>query len=169
MEQATDGLVQREELTGREGAASATAQVWFTTKEVLVLTGLSRNTLKFWRKRKWVVPGCKGGMGREARYSAWQTIALLILASAVRSKHDQRTYVGSVGVRNAWEQLSCLPDALLLDDQQDMRLSEEVSAALGRMASAGPELPPDVLDGVARVVEAIDRKVRTDHVRNNRW
>src|SRR5262245_20043079 len=105
----------------------------FTTKEVLRLApGLSASTLKFWQKRRWIAPRQRGrlGIGGDALWSGWQSIAIVIMASVLRSKRDQRTYLGNVGVRTAWNQLSNLSDELLLDDQQDMRLAEEVAAAL---------------------------------------
>src|SRR5262249_43140567 len=133
----------------------------FTTREVLRLApALSASTLRFWQKRRWIAPRQRGrlGVGGDALWSGWQTIAIVIMASVLRSKRDQRTYLGNVGVRTAWDRLSNLSDELLLDDRQDMRLAEEVAAALARMAHDTPELPPDILEGVARVLEALDRK-----------
>lgn len=159
---ATDGAVRRVATNRQE-----VGDFWvpFTTKEVLRLApGLSLSTLKFWEKRRrWIAPRRRGrqGVGGDAMWSAWQTIALVIMASVQRCKRGARTYLGEVGVRTAWNQLSGLSDELLLSEAQgqDARLAEEVAAALARMAHDTPELPPDLLDGVGRVVLALDRKV----------
>jgi hypothetical protein len=131
-------------------------------KEVVRLTGLKHCTLKHWIIRGWVRPVSRsqGGRGREHLFSAWQVLGLAILADAVRSKRDQNTYVGSVGVRLQMETLAELDDSLLLrESEQDPHVAERVAAMIAR-APVTEELSPQCLEAVATVLAALDGKVQ---------
>lgn len=137
-------------------------QLLFETTEVCELIGLSIHTLKLWIRKRWVRPAVRstGGRGNEHQWSAWQTIGLAILSAALRAAKSAHAQLGRVGVVSAMETLAGLDDSLLLsEDEQDPHVAEEIAAEVARAAS--PELPCECLEAVARVVAAVDRKVRS--------
>jgi hypothetical protein len=163
MEVETKIAEPREATPARQGATGTTPKlvVPFTMKEVVKLTGLGRPTLKWWIIRGWVRPisRSQGGRGRQHIFSAWQTVAIALLSAAVRSKREQNTYLGSCGVRLQMSALADLDDSLLLaESEQDMPVAERVAAEIARFPSI-EDLSPQCLEGVAQVLEALDRKV----------
>src|SRR5262245_9033970 len=107
METVTNDAVLHKTTVARRGDSSATEplRILFTTKEVLELSGLSRNTLKFWRVRQWVTPVGRAptGYGHEHLYSAWQTIGLVLPGTALKTVRDHKSYIGRNGVVRARE------------------------------------------------------------------
>jgi hypothetical protein len=155
--------------TTRQHAVTEAKFIPFTTKEVLrCIPTLAPSTVKWWIKRKLITPKVKGrlGGGGDALWSAWQAICIVVMGSALKSKRGEGTYLGGVGVKNAWTQLSSLSDELLLaENEMDMHLAEQVAAALQGVALEG-QVPPDIYEGIAKVVRLIDRKNQWMRVTN---
>jgi hypothetical protein len=140
--------------------ATAGLRLRFSVKETARLAKLPRTTLRYWASKGWI--DVSDGA------SAWQVVGLTILASAVKNGHARNTYISSVPVRKAMAQLAELDDEMLLsEDQQDMRLAEEVAAEIAK-DSLTPELMPNVLEEVARVIRVIDAKAVALRKRNRR-
>jgi hypothetical protein len=140
-----------------------TFRILFGMKEVVRLTGLSHATLKWWINRGWIKPfsRSKGGKGREHQFTGWQTVALALLSNAVYTKRFENTYVGSVGVRLQMDALVDLSDELLLPESRQNPHTAETTAAMVARFPVTEELTPQCLEGVARVVAALDRKVNS--------
>jgi hypothetical protein len=138
--------------------ATAGLRLRFSVKETARLAKLNRSTLQYWVSRGWI--DLSGGA------SGWQVIAITILSAAVKDSHERNTYIGSVPIRRAMAELSQLDDEMLLsEDEQNMRVAEEVAAEIAKEAFT-EELPPNVLTEVARVIRAIDRKAVALRARN---
>ena len=139
----------------------------FSMREVCNLTGLSYNTLKFWLKRKLLRPAIKVPRGSQYSFSAWQTCALAVLEAGIRDKRDVNSYVGRTGVLKVITAAAQYDDELLFaESEQDPQVAERVALEIARaQPSESDELSPAVMDNLAKVVRAIDARVRLQRER----
>lgn len=147
------------------GATDATTplHVPFGMGEVVRLTGLSHYTLRFWCRRGWVKPMVPGrqGWSNEAQFSAWQAVGLAILAAGHRQvRTKSRSYIGRTSIIRAMEALKGLSDEWLLPEhRQGPRVAENVAAIrCSALTTHESGLTDEMYTGIARVLEALDRK-----------
>jgi hypothetical protein len=156
------------ESAARQGAVSETQpklHLAFKMAEVCDLTGLKRETLKYWIIRRWMVPMYPGSAGRNCghRFSAWQLVGLAILAGALRDLREKNSIPGRSAVIKAMEGLAQQDDALLLsEDQQDMHTAERAAAEIAHCAlpAGDTSLSPETYARLAQVVATIDARAR---------
>jgi hypothetical protein len=100
-------------------------------------------------------------VGEDGSLSGWTVVALAILAGSGMGRGGHKGhYLGNVAVRKAMEAVAGMDDALLLgEDVQDPYVAE-AAATIASEALPNGELSPEVYDNLARVLGAIDRKVR---------
>src|SRR5215470_2288739 len=115
IETSNDVLQRATTAPARRSDATAPLRIYFTTREVCVLSGISRNTIKHWViKKKWIVPLGRLANGQNV-YSAWQTVGMCVIGVALRGARADRSYLGR-GVVRAMEVFAGLSDEMLLPE-----------------------------------------------------
>jgi hypothetical protein len=140
----------------------------FGTREVCDLTGLNRETLRVWLRKKFIRPAKYGvgGPGCDHQWSAWQVVALSILAAALQEAKRGRYRVGYTGIGRAWDALSGRSDEeLLAEDQQSLHVAER-AAAIAHQALNAAALTPAMYDNLAKTLAAIEERAAETHARN---
>jgi hypothetical protein len=125
-------------------------------REAARLTGVSYWTLRHWNKRGWV------RTGSDCTLCAWQVVTLAVLAATDRGV-GKGAYLGDISVRRAMESVADLDDALLLAESDQSLYMAEATAAIANSALPNEELllSEELFDNLARVLAALDRKVRS--------
>jgi hypothetical protein len=144
-------------MAARRGVTAAQQpklRVSFSMREVARLSGMSYWTLRHWSRKGWV------RKGSDETFSAWTVVALSILSATNRGR-GQGAYLGDVAVRRAMESVADLDDAILLREaDQDPYVAEAVAAIASAALPDVDRLSPEVYESLARVLAALDRKVR---------
>lgn len=142
------------------------ARVLFPLSEVCRLTGIVRPTLLRWIHRGWIRPAVpsSGGRGNEHQFSCWQAMSLAIISGHAYDLRSVNSYVGRTSVIRAMEALADRSDEELFPEEaQSPHCAESVAAEVARHAlpaNEGEQLSNAMVESLARVVAALDRKVR---------
>jgi hypothetical protein len=159
--QTRDVVQETTTATARRTTAAAVGRpklrLVFTMKEAARLSGMSPNTLKWWRRRGWV----------PREFSAWTVVALSILSASGLGWGKGGT-LGGVTVRRAMAAVADLDDTLLLAESvQDPYVAEAAAAiASAALPNQELELTEEMMANLAGVVAAIDRKAGAPRNRN---